>query len=156
MSKTARRIEQITDEEVAARLRLSATRLHRRLRRHAGDALTPSQTSALAAIDIHGPLTLGALAEHEGVSAPSVTKVLAILEEDGLVQRSADPTDRRVHYVTITAKGAALIEESRRRRTAWLTERVRELDPDQRSALADALDVLDVLSQRDLAQKESS
>lgn len=139
----------ITDEEVAARLRLSATRLHRRLRRHAGDALTPSQTSALAAIDVHGPLTLGALADHEGVSAPSVTKVLAILEDDGLVQRAPDPADRRVNYVSVTPKGAALVEESRRRKTAWLTERVRELDADQRRALAEALDVLDVLSQKE-------
>lgn len=139
----------ITDEEVAARLRLSATRLHRRLRRHAGDALTPSQTSALAAIDVHGPLTLGALADHEGVSAPSVTKVLAILEDDGLVQRAPDPADRRVNYVSVTPKGAALVEESRRRKTAWLTERVRELDADQRRALAEALDVLDALSQKE-------
>lgn len=146
----------ITDEEVAARLRLSATRLHRRLRRHAGDALTPSQTSALAAIDVHGPLTLGALAEHEGVSAPSVTKVLAILEDDGLVQRAPDPADRRVNYVSVTPKGAALVEESRRRKTAWLTERVRELDADQRRALAEALDVLDALSQNELAQKEAN
>jgi DNA-binding MarR family transcriptional regulator len=96
------------DAEIAARLRLSATRLHRRLRREAGDALSPSQMSALSAIDFRGAMTLGALADHEGVSAPSITKVITILEEKGLVQRSADPVDRRVTNVSTTAVGAAL------------------------------------------------
>ena len=150
MSKAAR-LEPITEEEIAARLRLSTTRLHRRLRRHAGDTLTPSQGSALAAIATHGPLSLGDLAEHEGVSAPSITKVLAVLESDGLVQRAADPADRRVTYVSVTPIGAARVEESRRRKTAWLTERVRELDADQRRALAEALNVLDALSQKETA-----
>jgi DNA-binding MarR family transcriptional regulator len=137
-------------EEMAARLRLSSTRLHRQLRREAGVPLTPSQMSALATIDRLGPVTLGALAEHEGVAPPSITKVLALLEEDGLVVREANPTDRRVNYVTATPKGSALVAESRRRKTAWLTGRIRELTTDQRQRLADALDVLD-----DLTKKES-
>ena len=138
------------EEEIAARLRLSATRLHRRLRREAGDALTPSQISALAAIERHGPLTLGALAEHEGVSAPSITKVLSILEEDGLVERRPDSSDRRVSFVTTTPKGVALVEESRRRKTAWLSSRIRDLSPEDRRRLDDALDVLDSLTEKDL------
>jgi DNA-binding MarR family transcriptional regulator len=139
----------VVPAEMAARLRLSSTRLHRQLRREAGVALTPSQISALAAIHNHGPLTLGALAEHEGVAPPSITKVLAILEDDELVARAPDPADRRVSYVTITSKGAALVAESRRRKTAWLSARIRELTPDQRQRLADALDVLDALTQKD-------
>lgn len=139
-----------TNEEIAARLRLSATRLHRRLRREAGDALTPSQISALAAVEHNGPLTLGALADHEGVSAPSITKVLSILEEDGLIERRPDPSDRRVTFVTTTPKGAELVAESRRRKTAWLSSRISELSPEQRRRLDDALDVLDQLTQKDL------
>ena len=138
------------DAEIAARLRLTATRLHRQLRREAGVDLTPSQISALAAIDNHGPLTLGSLAEHENVSAPSITKVTAVLEQRGLVTRRADPSDRRVQFVTATAAGSTLVAESRRRKTAWLTSRVRELSPIQRQQLTDALDVLDALTQNDL------
>jgi DNA-binding MarR family transcriptional regulator len=135
---------------MAARLRLSSTRLHRQLRREAGVALTPSQMSALATIDRLGAVTLGALAEHEGVAPPSITKVLALLEADGFVVREPDPADRRVNYVSATPKGSALVAESRRRKTAWLTGRIRELTADQRQRLADALDVLD-----DLTKKES-
>jgi DNA-binding MarR family transcriptional regulator len=45
---------------VAARLRLSTVRLARRLRQESDAALTPSQLSALASIERHGPITLGA------------------------------------------------------------------------------------------------
>ncbi len=130
---------------MAARLRLSATRLGRRLRQEAGAELTASQLSALAVVEHHGPLTLGALAEHEGVAPPSITKVVARMEAEGLVVRHADPVDRRVCRVTISDRGAARLAESRRRKTAWLTSRIAALDADRRRRLAAALDVLDEL-----------
>ena len=131
--------------DIAARLRLSATRLARRLRQESGAGLSPSQQSALAVIANHGPLTLGALAEHERVAPPSITKVVSKLESDGLVTRAPDPTDRRVCRVAISPTGEALLEESRRRKTAWLTARISQLDADGQRRLADALDVLDEL-----------
>jgi DNA-binding MarR family transcriptional regulator len=136
-------------EEMAARLRLSSTRLHRALRRESGVLLSPSQMSALASIDTHGPITLGALAEHEGVAPPSITKVIAVLEDDGYVSRTPDPNDRRVNFVATTPKGSELVAESRRRKTAWLTGRIRELTADQRQRLHDALDVIDELTKRE-------
>jgi DNA-binding MarR family transcriptional regulator len=131
--------------DIAARLRLSATRLARRLRQESGAGLSPSQQSALAVIANHGPLTLGALAEHERVAPPSITKVVSKLECDGLVTRVPDPADRRVCRVAISPEGTALLEESRRRKTAWLAARIDELDAEGRRRLADALDVLDEL-----------
>jgi DNA-binding MarR family transcriptional regulator len=131
--------------EIASRLRLSATRLARRLRQESGAGLSPSQHSALAVISNHGPLTLGALAEHERVAPPSITKVVSKLESDGLVTRTPDPADRRVCRVAISAAGEALLEESRRRKTAWLTARISELDPERQRRLSDALEVLDEL-----------
>ena len=133
------------DEELAARLRLSATRLARRLRQEADAGLTPSQLSALAVIEGEGPLTLGALADHEKVAPPSITKVVAKLESIGLVERTVDAGDRRFVRVAVTAAGRALLEGSRQRKTAWLTGRIRELGPAERERLAAALDVLDAL-----------
>ncbi|HEV7688545.1 MAG TPA: MarR family transcriptional regulator, partial [Acidimicrobiia bacterium] len=104
------------------------------------------QQSALAVIVNHGPLTLGALAEHERVAPPSITKVVSKLESDGLVIRTPDPADRRVCRVAISPEGAALMEESRRRKTAWLTDRITELDPERQRRLSDALDILDELT----------
>jgi DNA-binding MarR family transcriptional regulator len=141
----------LTDAEIAARLRLSATRLARRLRKEAGSGLSPSQGSALAAIHNNGPLTLGALAEHERVAPPTITKVVALLEAEGLVVRSADPADGRVSRVTTTKAGDALVAESRRRKTAWLTTQVRQLPAEEQARLADVLDVLDHLCEQDPA-----
>src|SRR5262245_621979 len=111
--------------ELAGRLRLATTRLARRLRQEADAGLTPSQLSALAVVDPHGPLTLGALAEIEQVAPPSATNVVANLEAEGLVERTADPTDRRFVLVAITGAGRALMDRSRQRRTAWLAGRLR-------------------------------
>jgi DNA-binding MarR family transcriptional regulator len=133
------------DAEIAAQLRLSATRLHRRLRQEAGSGLSPSQGSALAAIHNKGPLTLGSLAEHERVAPPTITKVVAFLEGEGLVERGTDPNDKRVTRVSSTKKGAALIEESRRRKTQWLVKQIQALSADDRAALAAALPVLEEL-----------
>ncbi len=134
------------EAEVAARLRLSATRLARRLRQESGAGLTPSQLSALAVVDNRGPLTLGRLAELERVAPPSVTKVVAKLVADGLVVRSANPEDRRIVHIAVTEQGAELTAKSRRRKTAWLASRIAQLDGDQQRRLADALDVLDHLT----------
>jgi DNA-binding MarR family transcriptional regulator len=130
---------------MAARLRLSATRLARRLRQEAGTGHSPSQLSALAVVHNEGPLTLGALAEHERVAPPTITKVVAKLEAEGLLQRARDASDGRVILVRTTAAGRALVAETRRRKTTWLTERIRGLAPDEQARLADALEVLDRL-----------
>ena len=132
-----------TATDIAARLRLSATRLARRLRQESSTGLTPSQLSALAVVANRGPLTLGELAEHERVAPPSISKVVAKLEADGLIERSTDPQDRRVSRVRVTRDGDALLSETRRRKTAWLAARIGALEPAERERLAAALDAID-------------
>jgi DNA-binding MarR family transcriptional regulator len=132
--------------ELAAQLRISATRLARRLRQEASKGLTPSQLSALAAVDRHGAMTLGALAAYERVAPPTITKVVTKLEADGLLERRADGHDRRVCRVATTPAGAALLTEVRRQKDAWLAARILQLDDDERARLAAALDVLERLT----------
>jgi DNA-binding MarR family transcriptional regulator len=141
--------DRASNVEIAASLRLSATRLARRLRQQSDAGLTPSQLSALASIQNEGPMTLGALAEHERVSPPTVTRVVGKLEADGLVEREVDPDDGRVWRVSTTRAGDALLAEIRKRKNAWLAARLAQLDDEQRARLADALDVLEVLATKD-------
>ncbi len=136
----------VTPAEIAARLRLSSTRLARRLRQEAGSGHTPSQMSALSSIHRHGPMTLGALAECERVAPPSITTIATKLEAAGLIERTSSTEDRRVRLVATTKAGRALIAESRRRKTTWLTGRVGGLTADEQARLSAALDVLDVLT----------
>jgi DNA-binding MarR family transcriptional regulator len=135
-----------TPEAIAGRLRLSATRLARRLRQEAQTGLSPSQLSALAMVERHGPVTLGDLAECEQVSPPTITRVVVKLEADGLLTRQPDPDDRRVTRVLLTPKGKTLLSASRRRKTSWLTMQLVGLDATERARLADALDALDALT----------
>jgi DNA-binding MarR family transcriptional regulator len=132
--------------EIATRLRVSATRLARRLRQQADLGLTPSQLSALVSVERHGPVTLGALAEHERVAPPSVTKVVAKLEAAGLVERRLDERDRRVAWISVTTLGHNQLAKTRERKNAWLTARLARLDDEQRRHIADALDALDALT----------
>lgn len=132
---------------LASRLRLSTARLARLLRQQSGTGLSPSQQSALATIEASGPLTLGELAAAEQVAPPTVTKVVAKLEDDRLVARAVDPSDRRVVRVRITAEGRRRLEHSRRRRNAWLARQLSDLDPADLAQVEAALDVLEHLAQ---------
>ena len=132
--------------EIAGRLRLSATRLARQLRQESDAGLTPSQLSALSTIERHGRLTLGALAEHERVAPPSITKMIAKLEAADLVARTLDENDRRVAWVTLTPTGARHLTNIRQRKNVWLAARLAGLSDDERRRIADALDALDLLT----------
>jgi DNA-binding MarR family transcriptional regulator len=132
--------------DLAVRLRLAATRLARQLRQQSSAGLSPSQQSALASIDRHGPLTLGELADHARVAPPTITPVVNKLEADGLGARQADPDDRRFCRLATPAAGDGFLTETRERRDAWLAVRLDALDADERRRLADALDVLESLT----------
>src|SRR5215212_4988307 len=90
---------------LAAQLRLAVTRTARRLRQEAGGGLTPSLTAALGTVELHGPLSPSALAARERIQRPTATRLLARLEEDGLVARTPDPGDGRGRLVAITDAG---------------------------------------------------
>src|SRR5579875_571370 len=96
-----------SDAGLAVALRISVSRLARRLRaeRVAGGVpeLSETQFAALAALERHGTMSPGELAAHEKVQPPSMTRVIAALEERGLVARAPHPTDRRPVSVTVSA-----------------------------------------------------
>ncbi len=135
-----------TDTEVAARLRLAITRLHRRLRQHSAGGLTQSQASALASIDQLGSPTLGELAARESVRPPSMTRVVGVLEEIGYVSRRSDPEDGRVARVALTPKGESVLRRSRSRKTAYLAAQLHRMAPEDRRELADLTVILERLA----------
>ena len=137
------------EAELAARLRMAVTRLHRRLRQHAGAGLTPSQASALAGVERLGSPTLGALATRESVQPPTMTKVVAALEGLGYVTRVTDPDDRRVSRLAITPAGTETLRRARSVKTAFLADQLHRLEPTERAALADLTDLLERLADMD-------
>jgi DNA-binding MarR family transcriptional regulator len=134
-----------------ARLRVALARLSRRLRRHELAGLTPTQLSALSTVDRSGPMRLGDLAAAEGIAPSTLTRLVTALEESGYVRRCADPNDARASTLAITPHGVDALERIRTENTLMLTASLRLLTPEQRSALAAALPVLEQLAEADPA-----
>ena len=149
----------ITDNELteaAARLRLAIVRTARRLRQEAAGAdaeLTPTATAALASVERHGPLTPSELAAIERVKRPTATRILRVLGEAGLVERTQDPTDGRSWVVSINAAGRERLRRLRGRKNAYLAKRMRSLPGDDVAVLERAAAILEGLLEDPRAQK---
>ncbi len=129
-------------DELAADLRLAVGRLSRRLRQHSVGGLSPSQVSAMASLDCHGSVPIGRLSRLEGVSAPTMTRIVDRLEHQGLVTRRIDPADGRSAVVDMTPEGTSALARLRHERTAFLAQRLSGLDGDEITALSAALPAL--------------
>src|ERR1700722_1913412 len=142
-----------TDAGLATAMRISVSRLARRLRVESlglggtETVLSDIQLAALAALERHESMTPGELAEHEKVQPPSMTRVIAVLEERGLVRRAPHATDRRQVVLTVTTAGSDLVQRVRRRREAWLAQRMQELVPEELEILRAAAPILEKISQ---------
>jgi DNA-binding MarR family transcriptional regulator len=125
-------------------IRDSITRLNRRLRRTRpiGD-ITIAQISALQSLDAAGALTPRELAEVERVQPPTMTRIVARLEERGLVQRTPHPTDGRQVILAPSPAGRDLVTEYRRVRDEWLAQRLARLSAEERETLQRAAEILD-------------
>src|SRR3954451_11105889 len=128
---------------LSAHLRVVIARTARRLRQEAGTDLSPSQTAALATVERRGPLTPSELAACERIQRPTATRVIARLEESGLLSRAADPTDGRSSLVSITGEGRALLEQLRANKDAYLARRLETLEPDELAVLGRAAEILE-------------
>ena len=141
-----------SDAGLASALRISVSRLARRLRaerltKGLEPGLSDTQIAALAALERHGEMTPGELAEHEKVQPPSMTRVITALQDGGLVMRRPHTTDRRQVMLIVTDRGRAVVQQSRHLREAWLARRLRELTPQERATLRAAAPILEKLSQ---------
>jgi DNA-binding MarR family transcriptional regulator len=138
-------VETAEPTELAARLRLVVGRLHRRIRIDGRESIPPLQLSALATVEQHGPLRLSELARREAVTAPTMSRVLAALDEQGLVIRTPDPHDARGVRIVLSEEGAARLAEVRSHRTALVARRLARLDDEERQRIAAALPALEAL-----------
>ncbi|GAB2932299.1 MarR family transcriptional regulator [Rhodococcus aerolatus] len=130
--------------QVGADLGLAALRLNRRLRVQRRDArVSLTQASALVTLVLGGPMTPGALAARERVQPPSMTRVIAALEQLGFIDREPHPTDRRQVIVSVSASGAEYVAAETSARDAWMDARMRELSPDDVEVLARAVALID-------------
>jgi DNA-binding MarR family transcriptional regulator len=138
-----------TIAELASLLRPALLRLTRLVRIQRVDmSVTLTQLSAMGTLRKSGPMSAGELAACERVQPPSMTKVLANLEERGLVRREVHPTDRRQAVIEITPAGEALLDDERRSRDAWLTKQLATLTAEERALLQRVIPILEKLAEQ--------
>jgi DNA-binding MarR family transcriptional regulator len=129
--------------QVAMQMRDAITRVNRRLRqtRPVGE-LTIAQISALQSLDAAGALTPRELAEAERVQPPTITRIVARLEERGLIQRTPHPTDGRQVILAPSPLGRELLVEYQRVRDEWLANRIAGLAEADRDTLRRAAEIM--------------
>jgi DNA-binding MarR family transcriptional regulator len=130
--------------DLAGQLRLSVVRLSRRLRSQRTDeTVSLSQISAMATLHRCGPMTPSELAASERVRPPSMTRVIAALEEAGWVSRRDHPTDGRQSIIELSAAGAELLTAEASAKERWLNKRLAELTDSERETLSRATEIID-------------
>jgi DNA-binding MarR family transcriptional regulator len=133
----------------ASDLRMATFRLARRLRaQRAVDTMSDGQFAVLAALKMHGLHTLGELADRERVTAPSMNRTVNGLEEAGYLTRTTDDDDRRKVNIELTPAGLEVVQETVRRRDAWLESVLADLAPDEREVLARAAALMRRVAER--------
>ncbi len=137
-----------TDTGLASELRFSVARLTRRLRneREPDNPLSVAALSALGILFREGECTVGALAAYERVQPPSMTRTVNCLVEDGYARRRPCESDGRQVLVDLTDRGREILLADRRRRDAWLAQRLRELTPEERALLREAAPLIQRLA----------
>jgi DNA-binding MarR family transcriptional regulator len=133
----------VAPTQLAQHLRDALTRLNRRVRqaRPVGD-LTVTQLSALTSLRLAGALTPRELADVERVQPPTMTRIVAKLEDRGLVRRTPHPTDGRQVILAATEGGLAVLDQLERARDEWLATRLADLTEEERDTLRQAAEIL--------------
>ncbi len=129
--------------ELANDLRPVVLRVARQLRKETEQfGITSRQATLLHLVKLSPGLTLRALAESEGISAPALSGHIDRLEEAGLLVRVRSDVDRRRVGLELTPAGERLLRSIRERRTAWLAERLEALEPEELRAIELAIEPL--------------
>lgn len=139
----------LANAELAAGLRVAVMRLRRRLANEHDPEhdLSIGAMAVLGGLYRLGELTLGELAERERVRPPSMTRTIKCLTEGGYVTRASGEHDRRQVVIALTDRGRAAVIADRRRRDAWLSERLGELSIGERDVLRAAAPILEKLAE---------
>lgn len=137
-----------------ARLRAIVGKISRRLNAAArGSGMTPTGLSTLGVIAREGPLRLSRLAELESINPTMLSRVVANLDDDGLIRRKPDPDDRRACIVEVTAAGRRTHDKVRAERGRILAEGLAELGADELARIEAALPALEAFADAVLRER---
>lgn len=135
-----------SDAELPARLHSATRHLLRRLAQEdRATGVSAPRLSALSVLVFGGPTMIGFLAGVEGVTPPTMTRLVAGMVADGLVERLPDPGDRRVVRVAASERGRSLLLAGRDRRVSTLAAMIASLTPKERRRLEAAARIIEAM-----------
>lgn len=82
------------------------------------------------------------LSEHLGVSSAAASQMLERLVEEGLIQRSEDPDDRRMKQIILTDKGHQIIKETIDARLGWIEELTANFSVEEKEQITSAFELI--------------
>jgi DNA-binding MarR family transcriptional regulator len=91
-------------------------------------------------------MRISTIATYESLGAPAATRVVASLEELGLVQRTSDPDDKRASLIDLTELGRRTLNELWRERTIGINAMLEGLTAKERTAIEAALPALEKIA----------
>ncbi len=144
--------------KIATQLNSVAIHLLRRLHREgAALGLSGARLSALSVLVFGGPRTIGKLADAEGVTPPSMTRLVTAMEAEGLVQRAASPTDARSVIIRATPQGESIMLRGREQRVVALSGWLSTLDPGELKIVEHATELLErILGEHTSGRRQST
>ncbi|MCB0212044.1 MAG: MarR family transcriptional regulator [Anaerolineae bacterium] len=101
--------------------------------------LSTTQLSTLMRLYYRGVCPISEIGDHLGVTNAAVSQMVQRLVEQGLLDRTEDPSDRRVKQLTLTAEGRALIEQGIEARRRWLEDLTNALPAEQQANIITTL-----------------
>ena len=116
--------------------------MHAFIRHNRKSSLSLSQISSLFRLYHHGACPVNDLADHLGITMAAVSQLLAPLEENGLILRTEDRTDRRVKRIALTEKGTRRVQESMLARHAWLDDMAALLTAEEKDQILTAINLM--------------
>lgn len=132
-----------THTDVANRLRPALLKLARELRRESHAlGVTGGQVTLLIQIHRNRGIGVNELAVRERISAAAMSKHVARLERAGLVRRTQNELDGRRQSLSVTEEGERVLRSVKSRRTAWLSARLKKLEPAELDAIDAAIEPL--------------
>jgi DNA-binding MarR family transcriptional regulator len=124
-------------------------RLQRRIRIYGSEPLPPLQLSTLMALSLYGELQVSTASRAEGVTASTMSRVLANLVARGLAERSVDRNDGRRINFALSDDGVRMVDRVQGLSTALIARRIARLDEEHRAALQRGMSALEALLVQD-------
>lgn len=110
--------------------------------------LTTTQLNTLMRLYYRGDCPISEISDHLGITNAATSQMVQRLVEQGLLDRTEDPTDRRVKQLTLTAEGRALIEQGIEARRRWLEDLTVALPAEEQANIVATLTTLTQAARR--------